>query len=448
MGEMKALVVDDEKNISEILSIVLSEFGFNVKTANSFYEFERLSEEQSFDLALVDLRLPDGNGIDILKEIKEKNPNTEVIIITAFATPDTAVKAMKLGAYDYIQKPFSIPELKLLIRNVKNKIELEKKLKEKEIDEDIELIGKSKIIKNLKETIRKIAPYDINVLITGESGTGKTVIAKLIHRLSPRKEKPFLSINCASIPEELLESELFGHVKGAFTGAVSDKKGLLEIADGGTIFLDEIGEMPLPVQAKLLHFLEERKFRPVGGIDEISVDVRIISATNKDLEKEIEKGRFREDLYYRIAGIVIRVPPLRERREDIPEIAEIFIKEFSKKYNKKIEKIDKSFMAFLSNYEFKGNIRELRNIVEKEVILSENGVLKCHHCPYSKEVSLSVEIPPEGVDIKKILEEIEKAYILKALELSNGNKTKAAELLGLNLREFRYRLEKYLTPKS
>ncbi len=448
MGEMKALVVDDEKNISEILSIVLSEFGFNVKTANSFYEFERLSEEQSFDLALVDLRLPDGNGIDILKEIKEKNPNTEVIIITAFATPDTAVKAMKLGAYDYIQKPFSIPELKLLIRNVKNKIELEKKLKEKEIDEDIELIGKSKVIKNLKETIKKIAPYDINVLITGESGTGKTVIAKLIHRLSPRKEKPFLSINCASIPEELLESELFGHVKGAFTGAVSDKKGLLEIADGGTVFLDEIGEMPLSVQAKLLHFLEERKFRPVGSIEELSVDVRIISATNKDLEKEIEKGRFREDLYYRIAGIVIRVPPLRERREDIPEIAEIFIKEFSKKYNKKIEKIDKSFMAFLSSYEFKGNIRELRNIVEKEVILSEDGVLKCHHCPYSKGVSLSVEIPPEGVDIKKILEEIEKAYILKALELTNGNKTKAAELLGLNLREFRYRLEKYLTPKS
>jgi len=205
---------------------------------------------------------------------------------------------------------------------------------------------------------------------------------------------------------------------------------------------------PLPVQAKLLHFLEEKKFRPVGSIDEISVDVRIISATNKDLEKEIEKERFREDLYYRIAGIVIRVPPLRERREDIPEIAEIFIKEFSKKYNKKIEKIDKSFMAFLSNYEFKGNIRELRNIVEKEVILSEDGVLKCHHCPYSKGISLSVEIPPEGIDIKKILEEIEKAYIFKALELTDGNKTKAAELLGLNLREFRYRLEKYLTPKS
>ncbi len=448
MSEIKALVVDDEKSITEILSIVLFESGFSVKVANSFEEAKKLIESEDFDLALIDLRLPDGNGIEILKTMKEKNKDTEVIIITAFATPDTAIKAMKLGAYDYVQKPFSIPDLKLLLRNVKNKIELERKLQKDRIEEGIELIGKSKTILNLKETIRKIAPYDINVLLTGESGTGKTVIAKTIHRLSYRKDKPFLSINCATLPGELLESELFGHVKGAFTGAISDKKGLLEIADGGTVFLDEIGEMPLPLQAKLLHFLEERKFRPVGGIKEVSVDVRIISATNKDLENEVRKGNFREDLYYRIAGIVIRVPSLRERREDIPEIAEYFIKEFSKRYGKHIEKIDKSFMEFLAEYEFKGNIRELKNIVEKEVILSEDGVLKCHQCPYSKGTEISVDIPPEGIDIKKVLEEIEKAYILKALELTGGNKTKAAQLLNLNLREFRYRMEKYLTPKK
>ncbi len=446
--KIKALIVDDEENIVEILGIILSEFGFDVKYAYGEKEAIELVEKEYFDLALVDIRLPDGNGIEVLKSIKQKNPDTEVIMITAFASSDTAVETMKLGAYDYLSKPFSLPDLKILIRNVKQKIELERKLKESKIPEDIELTGSSPVITKVKEVIYKVAPYDINVLITGESGTGKNVAAKLIHSLSPRKDRPFVSINCASLPEELLESELFGHEKGAFTGAVSEKKGLFEIADGGTVFLDEIGEMPLSLQAKLLHFLEEKKFRRVGGIEEISVDVRLIAATNKNLEEEIKNGNFREDLYYRLAGIVISMPPLRERKEDILEIAKQFINEFSKKYGKNIEKIDGSFIEFLMNYDFKGNIRELRNIVEKEVILTEDGVLKSHQHFEKKSLPVEVNIPEEGVNLKELVDEFEKAYVLKALEIAGGNKTKAAQLLGLNLREFRYRLDKYMASET
>ena len=442
-NKIKSLIVDDEINIVEVLSVILSEFDFDTKFAYSKQDAEKLIDKEYFDLVILDIRLPDGNGVDLLKYIKQKNPDTEVIMITAFASPETAVETMKLGAFDYISKPFSIPDLKILLRNVREKIILEKRLKENKTSEDIELTGNSPAIIKVKEIINKIAPYDINVLITGESGTGKNVAAKLIHKLSPRKDKPFVSINCASLPEDLLESELFGHEKGAFTGAVSEKKGLLEVADGGTVFLDEIGEMPLSLQAKLLHFLEEKKFRRVGGIEEITVDVRLISATNKDLEEEKNKGNFREDLYYRLAGIVIHMPPLRERREDILHITEQFINEFSKKYGKKIEKIDNSFIDFVLHHDFKGNIRELKNIVEKEIILSEDGILKSHHTYDDKSLPIKVYIPPEGVNLKEILDKVEKSYVFEALKITNGNKTKAAELLGLNLREFRYRLEKF-----
>jgi len=450
---MKALVVDDEVNIQEILSILLEDFDFQVDKASSLKEADELVEKNYYDLALVDLRLPDGSGIDILKKLKEKNPKTEVVIITAFASSDTAVEAIKLGAYDYLSKPFELNELRLLIRNVKNKLELEKKLAEKKDEKFEGLIGKSPAIQMIKETIEKIAPYDINVLIIGESGTGKDVVAKTIHRLSHRSEKPFVAINCASLPAELLESELFGYKKGAFTGATSDKKGLIEEANGGTLFLDEIGEMPIPLQAKLLRFIETKKIRPLGSLKEVDVDVRIISATNKDLEEEIEKGNFREDLYYRLSTITIRMPSLKERREDIPLLVESILKDLKEKYGKDIQSVSSEFLDYLMHHDFKGNIRELRNILEKAVILSEGkeislpkmdakGINSVYIDDPEEEFTLRT-FPDEGVDLKKILSNIEKALLDKAMRLTDKNKTKAAQILGLTFREFRYRYDKH-----
>ncbi len=450
---MRALIVDDEKNIREILGILLSEFGFDIDEAGSVEEGKKLINEKYYDLALFDLKLPDGTGLDLLKYIKEKNPKAEVIMMTAFASSDTAVEAIKIGAYDYLSKPFDINEVRLIIRNVKNKIELEHRISETKEEKFKNLIGKSPAIQIVKETIEKIAPYDINVLITGESGTGKEVVAKTIHSLSRRKNKPFVAINCASLPADLLESELFGYKKGAFTGATSDKKGLIEEANGGTLFLDEIGEMPMSLQAKLLRFLEERKIRPLGSLKEVEVDVRIVSATNRDLEEEIKKGNFREDLYYRLSTIIIRVPPLRERKEDIPLLAEHFLKEFQKKYNKHFTKISPDFLDFLTSHEFKGNIRELRNLLEKAVILSEGEELKSPVFHPGEFNSIYIDSPdkdfyiksfPEtGINLKEVIANIEKALIDKALELSGGVKTKAADILGLSFREFRYRYAKY-----
>ncbi|WP_457636009.1 sigma-54-dependent transcriptional regulator [Persephonella sp.] len=450
---MKAIIVDDEINIQEILSILLKDFGFHVDRASNKNEAEKLISQNYYDLALLDLRLPDGSGIEILKKLKEKNPKTEAVIITAFASSDTAVEAIKLGAYDYISKPFELNELRLIIRNVKNKLELEKKLAEQKDSKFEGLIGKSPAIQLVKETIEKVASYDINVLIIGESGTGKDLVARTIHRLSHRSNKPFVAINCASLPEELLESELFGYKKGAFTGATSDKKGLIEEANGGTLFLDEIGEMPMQLQAKLLRFIETKKIRPLGSVKEVDVDVRIISATNKNLEEEIKKGNFREDLYYRLSTITIRMPSLKERREDIPLIVESILKELKEKYGKDIQGISPEFLDYLMQYDYKGNIRELKNILEKAVILSEDKELtlpryepKSINSVYidDPEESFTVKtFPEEGIDLKKVLSNIEKSLIEKALEKAEGNKTKASQILGLTFREFRYRFDKY-----
>jgi two-component system response regulator PilR (NtrC family) len=450
---MKALVVDDELNIQEILTILLEDFGFQVDRASNRKEADDLIDENYYDLALLDLRLPDGSGIDILKKLKEKNPKTEVVIVTAFASSETAVEAIKLGAYDYISKPFEINELRLLIRNVKNKLELEKKLAEKKDEKFEGLIGRSPAIQMVKETIEKVASYDINVLIVGESGTGKDIVARTIHRLSNRADRPFIAINCASLPAELLESELFGYKKGAFTGATADKKGLIEEADGGTLFLDEIGEMPMPLQAKLLRFLETKKIRPLGSVKEIDVDVRIISATNKNLEEEIEKGNFREDLYYRLSTITIKMPSLKERKEDIPLLVENILKELKKKYGKEIDEISPEFLNYLMQYDYKGNIRELKNILEKAVILSEGRELSLPKYETNSINSVYIDnpeedftvktFPEEGIDLKKVLSNIEKALIKKAMEKSGGNKTKASRILGLTFREFRYRYDKY-----
>ncbi len=441
MSELKALIVDDEKSLRNILSILLSEFGFSCEEAESVSEALSKVSKEDYDLVLLDLRLKDASGMEVLRFLRENSKSSEVIIITAFATSETADEAVRLGAFDYITKPFEISELRLILRNVKRKIELEKKVGEYE-DIYKDFVGVSPSIRKIKEVVRKIAPYDASVLILGESGSGKEVVARMIHRLSRRKNKPFVAINCASLPSELLESELFGYKKGAFTGAVSDKKGLIEEADGGTLFLDEIGDMPLSLQAKLLRFLEDRKIRPIGSLEEKEVDVRVIAATNKRLEDEIKKGSFREDLYYRLATITIEIPPLRERKEDIPVLVKYFADRLSKKYRKAFTKISPKLINYLTQLELKGNVRELKNIVERAVIMSDGETLEL---PELIEPSGSARIflPKEGLDLKKTLSDIEKDLIKQALEKSGGKKTEAAKLLKLSLREFRYRYSKY-----
>ncbi|RKQ61717.1 two-component system response regulator PilR (NtrC family) [Thermovibrio guaymasensis] len=442
---MRVLILEDEVSLREILRLILEDFNYQVEETETLEEARKKLKEGEFDLVLVDLRLPDGSGMEVVREIKEKTPETEVIIITAFASTETVKEAFELGVYDYVEKPFNLDDLKLLIRNVSDKIFLKKSFSSSEVPG---LIGRSKVIERLKEKIKKIAPYDVNVLVLGESGVGKEVVAKAIHSLSPRKGAPFVAINCAALPPELLESELFGYRRGAFTGAVSNKKGLIEKADGGTLFLDEIGDMPLPLQAKLLRFLETRRFIPLGSTEEKEVDVRVIAATNKNLKEEIRKGNFREDLYYRLATIVIEIPPLRERREDIPLLVEYFAREFSRKYGKEIKRISSGFINYLMELPLEGNVRELKNIVEREVILLEDGVLGAGFSGGRELCVNRVEIPEEGVNLKEVLSNVERDYLFAALEKAGGVKTKAAKLLGLTLREFRYRLSKYLPQKG
>lgn len=443
---MRALIVDDEQNIRKVLNILLKEDGFEIHEASSVTNANSLIKENYFDIAIVDLRLSDGSGIDILKTIKEQNPETVVLIITAFASTETAIAAMKLGAYDYVTKPFNLDEIRIVLKNIKEKIILQKKVKELQqyADEYQNIIGKSDAMKRVFNMIDKIAPFDTNVLITGESGTGKELVAKAIHNKSMRSGKPFIAINCASLPAELLESELFGYTKGAFTGAYTSKQGLIDEANGGTLFLDEIGEMPLSLQAKLLRFLEEKKIRPIGSSSEIEIDVRIVAATNKTLNELLEKGEFREDLYYRLSTFEIRLPSLRERKEDIPLLINHFVKLFSRKFQKDIYRIEPAFVDYIMQQELKGNVRELKNIIEKEVILSEDGHIKCTSCPTLFNQTYTTSVPLENnINLNDYLASVEKELLNKALQKANGVKTKAAELLGLTFREFRYRLSKY-----
>jgi two-component system response regulator PilR (NtrC family) len=443
---MRALVVDDEQNIRKVLNVLLSENGFEIREAANIADSNKLINEHYFDIAIIDLRLSDGSGIDILRTIKEQNPETVVLIITAFASTETAIAAMKLGAYDYVTKPFNLDEIRIVIKNIKEKIILQKRVRELQqyADEYQDIIGKSEAMKRVFTMIDKIAPFDTNVLITGESGTGKELVAKAIHNKSIRADKPFIAINCASLPAELLESELFGYTKGAFTGAYASKRGLIDEANGGTLFLDEIGEMPLSLQAKLLRFLEEKKIRPIGSSSEIEIDVRIVAATNKTLNELLQKGEFREDLYYRLSTFEIKLPSLRERKEDIPLLVDHFVKLFSRKFQKNIHTIESSFVDYIMQQDLKGNVRELKNIIEKEVILSEDGYLKCTSCPTVINQNHTINIPIEhSINLNEYLASVEKELLNKALQKANGVKTKAAELLGLTFREFRYRLSKY-----
>ena len=451
------LVVDDELSMRELLEFLLSREGYRVSLAENGRRAIAMLDKQTYDLLLCDIKLGDMTGLNVLKAAKTKDPDTTVIMISAFATTETAVEAMNMGAYDYVPKPFDNEELKQTIAKALDlkTIEHEKEIIEDELKKNLHfdlIVGNSPAMLHIYKMIRQVAPTRTNVLITGESGTGKELIARAIHQESGRRDNQFVVINCGGIPETLMESELFGHKKGSFTGATHDKKGLFEVADKGTIFLDEIGELSLPIQVKLLRAIQERTFKPVGGSEDLSVDIRIIAATNKQVEKEVIEGNFREDLFYRLNVIEIKMPPLRDRKGDLRTLAQHFLDKYSREMGKKISKISSYAIDMLNKYDFPGNIRELENLLERSVALSTTNILLPDSLALSihkrrwiegiRDRRFDLDEVSQGVSLDSILEEIERAYLLKALEVTNGNKNKAAELLGISFRSMRYRLDK------
>jgi len=455
MFKDKILVADDEQSMREFLDIMLKKEGYKVSLASNGEEVLKLAERDIFDLILMDIRMPKLDGIAVLKKIKALSPETIVIMITAYASTDTAIRAMKEGAYDYVTKPFKVDEIKLIIRNALEKKNLQKEnILLKQVVRDRyhfdNILGQSPKMLALYDLLEKVGPTKTNILIAGESGTGKELVAKAIHYNSPRKDKPFVTLNCGAIPELLIESELFGHMRGAFTDAIATKKGLFEMADEGTIFLDEISELPLLMQVKLLRVLQDKEFKRVGGTEDIRVDVRIMSATNKDLEEAVTEKRFREDLFYRLNVIQIKLPPLRDRREDISLLTMHFLKKYSEELNKHITGISPETLRILLNYDYPGNVRELQNIIERAVALESTQELTPQNLssyldqqPSLKKGSIDLDIPNEGLDLEKVVEELERNLLLKALDRTKGIKKKAAELLHINFRSMRYRLEKY-----
>ena len=453
MRKYRILVVDDEHLIRWSLEQSLKRQGYEVATAASGEDALRALREDPPDLMLLDIQLPGINGLDVLEKAKEIAEEVIVIMVTALGVLETAVKAMRMGAYDYINKPFNLDELAIVIKKALETGELRREVQQLRSEQTrkygiTNLIGSSRHMVNVLAMVQKIARSDAStVLIQGESGTGKELIAKAIHYESARADKPFMAINCAAVPETLLESELMGHEKGAFTDAKAQKKGLFELADGGTLFLDEIGDMEPGMQAKLLRVLEERAFRRVGGTKDIQVDVRIISATNKDLLKAMEERTFRNDLYYRIQVIPVFLPPLRERREDIPTLANHFIAHFNREFGKQVKGISPMAEKFLSEYHWPGNIRELKNVIERAIILENDEILMLEHLPHEMVAKagsagsgpLNLTIPPEGIDI----EDVERELIRQSLEVSEGNQSKAAKKLNLGIDAFRYRMKKF-----
>jgi len=452
----KILVVDDEQSLRDVLSIMLKRAGYVVTTATDGEEAIDLVNKEIFDLVITDLRMPKVDGMEILKAVKSTSPETVVLLITAFASADSAVEAMKQGAYDYLTKPFQIDEVQLIIRNAleKRRLTTENMLLKREMASQssfAQLVGQSDAMQKVFEVVRKVADSKSNVLICGESGTGKELVARAIHYNSARSTRPFVAVNCSAVPETLLESELFGHMKGSFTGAIANKAGLFEIADGGTIFLDEIGDTTPTIQVKLLRVIQEREFRRVGGSQDIKVDVRIVAATNKDLEKAVADGSFREDLYYRLDVIPIRLPPLRMRTGDIPLLVDHFLERFSKESGKAKPVISAEAMHVLLEHEWRGNVRELENLIERVVAFSTEGPvtdtdvrgwLHRSTAPPPQQTA-PLDLTDEGVDLEGLINGIEKDLLLKALERSKWVKKKAARMLRLNTRSFRYRLEKY-----
>ena len=446
----KILVVDDEKSLREMLSILLERQGYQVEQATDGVAALSMAQENSYDLIISDIQMPKMNGIELLRQLRSQDNNVTMMMVTAFSSTEEAVEAMKLGAYDYITKPFKNDEIRLVIKNALERQQLQQE--NRQLKQHLgqrfsfqNLIGHSPEMSKLIALLERVAPSQANVLITGESGTGKELVAKALHLNSDRKAHPFVPINCGAIPENLLESELFGHEKGAFTGADKRKEGLFESADHGTLFLDEIGELPMGMQVKLLRVLQEREFRRVGGTSNISLNIRLVAATNQDLSEMIKQGNFREDLFYRLNVVSIELPPLRTRQDDIPLLINSFYQRLT---GKKEYTIQKQALEILLNYDWPGNVRELENLVERCVILGETNELTIDCLPdqlKNKNHNLCGVIgnlPDEGFDLEKWLEDMERTVLLQALERSGGVKKRAAELLGINFRSIRYRLGK------
>jgi two-component system response regulator PilR (NtrC family) len=451
----RILVVDDERSMRELLAIVLRREGYEVLLAENGRAAIGLLEREPVDLLISDIKMPDMSGVEVLRAAKRIDPDILGIMITAFASTDTAVEAMRLGACDYLSKPFDIDLLKMKVRE---KIE-NRQLKQENVllkrtlglsHQFSNIIGRSDVMLDVFKMIQTVARTNSTIMLTGESGTGKGLVAQAIHFHSLRREKPMVSLNCGAMPENLLESELFGHMRGAFTGADANKKGLLEVAEKGTVFLDEIGEMSAVMQVKLLRVLQERRFRRVGGLEELTADIRVIAATNQDLSKAVAEGRFREDLFYRINVIPIALPPLRDRREDIPLLAEHFLAKYGDQMEKGITGVSREAMDLLLRHDWPGNIRELENVLERAVALEATPTILPDSLPATIRgdsprpgAAPAEALPESGFDLEAHVQEIERGYISEALKKSGGVQVKAADLLGMSFRSFRYYVKKY-----
>ena len=445
----KILVVDDESSHRQMIKAVLSAEGYDIKEAVDGNEAVKAVEEKFHDLILMDIRMPGLSGIEALQKIKDLSPGIPIIIMTAYASVNTAIEALKAGAYDYLTKPLDIEELKILVAKALQFQRLEQEniyLKEQLNDrfDFSKIIGRSNAMKQLFETMALVAPSEATVLIVGESGTGKELIANAIHHNSARAKQPFIKVNCAALPETLLESELFGHEKGAFTGAVSRKRGRFELAHQSSMFLDEIAEMAPTTQAKILRVLQEHEFEPLGGTHTIKADTRIIAATNKKLEEEIKAGRFREDLYYRLNVVSLEVPPLRERGDDVALLADFFLKKYTEKNHKLIKGFTPRAMDLLMRHEWPGNVRELENIVERAVIMARGEMITPMEFPENlKELDLELKESRINIAAGRSLKEVEKEMILRTLEETGGNRTHAADILGISRRTLQLKLKEY-----
>lgn len=450
MMKYKVLVIDDELLIRMSLESGLSDLGYQVRCADTISEGLSLAAKLHPDAILLDNRVGEERGIDRIPDFKKLDEDVILILMTAYGSVSQAVEAMKLGVSHYVQKPFDLDEIDLVITRAMEQLLSRRSLELMKL-RPRKLLGESSAICRIRQEIRVLAENDnVDILICGETGTGKEVVVNTIHEQSSRHDKPLVKINCGAIPENLLESELFGHEKGSFTGADKTKKGLIELANGGTVFLDEVGELPLAMQAKLLTFLEDRSFKRVGGLQDIEVNIRVAAATNRDLEAEVQKGRFREDLYYRLNVMQIRIPPLRERLEDIPVLCRFYLQHFNRKFNKSLQDIAPEFLALLQSYYWKGNVRELRNVMERCVLFSRQSVLTGEETGLDTLLAVRPraggsfpmhDLSQQSIDLKHEVDAFERAYIDQAMQLSGGNLSQAAQMLGCTRFTLKRRLE-------